>query len=82
MAAAKEKAIQLVPGADVKAVLGDGDDLIQTHVGSGILFYLIITDIIVMLMIHPNTMFKFKDFQEVTRRIIRSNFLLSCPGKF
>ena len=34
---AKEKTLLLVPGANVKAVLGDGDDIIQTHVGSGLL---------------------------------------------
>lgn len=31
----KEKAIQLIPGADVKAFLGEGDDVIQTNVESG-----------------------------------------------
>ena len=31
----KEKAIQLIPGADVKTFLGEGDDVIQTNVESG-----------------------------------------------
>lgn len=32
----KQKAVQLIPGADVKQFLGEGDDVIQTHVESGI----------------------------------------------
>lgn len=31
----KQKAAQLIPGADVKQFLGEGDDVIQTHVESG-----------------------------------------------
>ncbi|EDO31651.1 predicted protein [Nematostella vectensis] len=31
----KEKANILIPGADMKKMLGDGDDIIQTHVESG-----------------------------------------------
>ncbi|XP_067041806.1 putative methyltransferase NSUN7 [Acropora muricata] len=31
----KQKAVQLIPGADVKQFLGEGDDVIQTHVESG-----------------------------------------------
>ena len=27
--------MQLIPGADVKAFLGEGDDVIQTHAESG-----------------------------------------------
>ena len=34
-ASQKEKTFQLIPGADVKSVLGEGDDLIQTHAESG-----------------------------------------------
>ena len=34
-ASQKEKAVQLIPGADVKSFLGDGDDVIQTHAESG-----------------------------------------------
>ena len=37
-ASQKEKTFQLIPGADVKSVLGEGDDLIQTHAESG-MFY-------------------------------------------
>lgn len=31
----KEKVNILIPGADVKNVMGEGDDIIQTHVESG-----------------------------------------------
>ena len=45
MAASKEKALLLIPGADVKSVLGEGDDVIQTHIESGapsaVLYYCI-----------------------------------------
>jgi len=34
-ASQKEKAVQLIPGADVKSFLGEGDDVIQTHAESG-----------------------------------------------
>ena len=37
-ASQKEKAVQLIPGADVKSFLGDGDDVIQTHTESGKLY--------------------------------------------
>lgn len=34
-ASQKEKTVQLIPGADVKSFLGEGDDVIQTHTESG-----------------------------------------------
>ena len=34
-ASQKEKAVQLIPGTDVKSFLGEGDDVIQTHAESG-----------------------------------------------
>ena len=34
-ASQKEKAVQLIPGTDVKSILGEGDDVIQTHAESG-----------------------------------------------
>lgn len=34
-ASQKEKAVQLIPGSDVKSFLGEGDDVIQTHAESG-----------------------------------------------
>jgi len=36
-ASQKEKAVQLIPGSDVKSFLGEGDDVIQTHAESGML---------------------------------------------
>ena len=38
-ASQKEKAVQLIPGTDVKSFLGEGDDVIQTHAESGRLNY-------------------------------------------
>ena len=35
-ASQKEKAVQLLPGSDVRSVLGEGDDVIQTHAESGL----------------------------------------------
>lgn len=34
-ASQKEKAVQLIPGTDVQTILGEGDDVIQTHAESG-----------------------------------------------
>ena len=34
-ASQKEKAVQLIPGTDVKSFLGEGDDVLQTHAESG-----------------------------------------------
>ena len=34
-ASQKEKTVELIPGADVKSFLGEGDDVIQTHAESG-----------------------------------------------
>lgn len=35
LALQKEKVNILIPGADIKNVMGEGDDIIQTHVESG-----------------------------------------------